>query len=276
MGVKGSSPQCAAVWGSHLIKNTCCFPGTRVLMVCHVNACALFKVITPLQSATVTQLLTSWPCIFHVLLLVSSLPPEQFSGAKKHLLTGKTIPVPQSVQIQGILPTLVPDLCGGQLCLGQRWSPPLPLAHTVWAVWSVKAECASFSHPITAVCSSAGRPVLASLPAPICDFGWGQGWGEGGEGRKNAPGEWTKLPRSSWVSFKSSKIWLPSSERYRLGVYWAPFCTWIGKIELKVLYKSHLWFLDLSLKKWGRKLEMFSKPDHRFSPCLVLFVYRIT
>lgn len=184
MGVKGSSPQCAAVWGSHLIKNTCCFPGTRVLMVCHVNACALFKVITPLQSATVTQLLTSWPCIFHVLLLVSSLPPEQFSGAKKHLLTGKTKPVPQSVHIQGILPTLVPDLCGGQLCLGQRWSPPLPLAHTVWAVWSVKAECASSSHPTTAVCSSAGRPVLASLPAPICDFGWGRGWGEGGEGRK--------------------------------------------------------------------------------------------
>ena len=62
-------------------------------MVCHVNTCALFKVITPFQSATVTQLLTSWPCIFHVLLLVNS-STKLSNSIKKHLLAGKTKPVP--------------------------------------------------------------------------------------------------------------------------------------------------------------------------------------
>lgn len=180
MGVKGSSPQCAAVWGSHLITNTCCFPGTRVLMVCHVNVCALFKVITPLQSATVTQLLTSWPCIFHVLLLVSSLPPEQFSGAKK-----------ASADRKNKTCSIVCAYSGHASYLGTRplWRSAVPgsemkpttASSSHWAVWSVKAECASSSHPTTAVCSSPGGPALASLPAPICDFGWGWGWGEGGE-----------------------------------------------------------------------------------------------
>lgn len=51
-------------------------------MICHVNVCALFKVITPLQSATVTQLLTSWPCIFHVLLLLGSLHQSNSTAQK--------------------------------------------------------------------------------------------------------------------------------------------------------------------------------------------------
>ena len=44
--------------------------------------------------------------------------------------------------------------------------------------------------------------------------------------------------------------------------------------SLEVL--SVIFGLSFSLKKWGRKLEMSSRTDHRFSPCLVLFVYRIT
>lgn len=59
------------------------FPPAGVLMVCHVNVCALFKVITPLQSATVTQLLTSWPCIFHVLLLVKLSSTRAIQRCKK-------------------------------------------------------------------------------------------------------------------------------------------------------------------------------------------------
>lgn len=47
------------------------FTWAGVLMACHMNLCALFKVITPFQSATVRLSLTSWLCIFHGPLLVS-------------------------------------------------------------------------------------------------------------------------------------------------------------------------------------------------------------
>lgn len=106
------------------------------------------------------------------------------------------------------------------------------------SVWPIKAEHASSSHPTTAVCNLPGGPVLAQLPAPICDLGE-----EKEKEKRNACGEGTKLPTSSWMSLKSSNIWLPS-ERYRPGVYWASFCTQVRKMELKVLYKCRLRFLD--------------------------------
>lgn len=133
-----------------------------------MNACVSFKVITPFQSATMTQLLTTWPCIFHVLLLTSSLPPELFNSTKKHLLAEKKKPVLQSGHIQGKLPTQIQTFASA--VPGAEKKPTLAFQLTCGPpVWSVKAECASSSHPTTAVCSSLCATRLARLLAPTCD-----------------------------------------------------------------------------------------------------------
>lgn len=105
------------------------FTRAGVLMVCHVGACALFEVITPFQSATVTQLLTSQPRIFHVLPLVSSLRQHRKASAGR-----KTKSVPWSGHIQAsYLPWCRPFLRAA--VPGTETKPHLPPAHTGPPVW---------------------------------------------------------------------------------------------------------------------------------------------
>lgn len=176
------------------------FTQAGVLMVCHVNACALFKVITPFQSATGMQLLTSWPCIFHVLLLVSSI--TKLSQRDKKAAAGrrnKTCSLVWTYSKRATYPGLHRSC--SLLRPGRRGSPQLPFQLA----------------PTTAVCIS-----WHSVGSASSTHLWPGG--QGGEGKekekRKACGKWLKLPTLSWTSLKPSTIWLPS-RRYRPWVYLA-------------------------------------------------------
>lgn len=121
-------------------------------MGCHVTVCALFKVVTPFQSATVTQLLASWPCTFHVLL--AQEPYHQSSSTVwKSICWQKTQNLPRSLDVfkACYLPWGRPLLQPAGPGSGRKPTPALQLTRGP-SVWSVRAECASTSHPTTAVC----------------------------------------------------------------------------------------------------------------------------
>lgn len=87
---------------------------------------------------------------------------------KKASAGGKKKPVLQSGHIQGKLPTQIQTFASA--VPGAEKKPTLAFQLTCGPpVWSVKAECASSSHPTTAVCSSLCATRLARLLAPTCD-----------------------------------------------------------------------------------------------------------